>query len=97
MRFIASKIEGGSIISENKMKWVGYCPECCKWRHTGMTLTHVITKEKRCAKCTSRLMIKCKVCNGNGTTQALEEGTYCSFCGGHKVVLQEPVPDLEED
>ena len=75
-----------------KIEWIGFCNECHKWRHTGMTLTNVVTKEKRCAKCASRLLIKCNVCDGNGT---LYDGplkySICHHCGGHKVVLQEPV------
>lgn len=83
-----------------KIEWVGFCNECHKWRHTGMTLTNVVTKERRCAKCASRLLIKCKVCDGNGTTASgLCIGiATCHHCGGHKVVLQEPVhqPSAED-
>lgn len=65
-----------------------------------MTLTNVVTKERRCAKCASRLLIKCKVCDGNGTTASgLCIGiATCHHCGGHKVVLQEPVhqPSAED-
>lgn len=65
-----------------------------------MTLTNVVTKEKRCATCGCRLLIKCKVCDGNGTLDRF--GTMhlatCHHCGGHKVVLQEPVhqPSVED-
>ena len=63
-----------------------------------MTLTNVVTKEKRCATCGCRLLIKCKVCDGNGVVgQTITDGVIsipprpCSHCAGHKVVLQEPV------
>jgi hypothetical protein len=82
--------------TDTRLKWVGYCIECEKWRNNLHTLTNVVTGQHRCSMCASVLLINCPDCKGDGCER--EDGIYvraCNHCGGHRVVPQTPVGDLK--
>ena len=79
-----------------EIKWLGYCIECCKWRHAKHIIKNVRTSEMRCRICITRLLITCPVCKGGGKLKHKIDGLEsCLHCGGQRVVPQMGVESWE--
>ena len=79
-------------------KWIAYCIECVKWRHTHHTMTNIHTGQRRCAICASVMLVLCPVCDGAGNLYYDDTPTQvCPHCGGHKVVPQQPIGEPNEE